>query len=56
MQVITDHLGLGVKTGLPYIWHQRKQPVHQTQEGIQWYLLAGKADPFLPVCSPPVGG
>lgn len=23
MQVICDHLGLGVKTGLPYIWHSK---------------------------------
>lgn len=23
IQVITDHLGLGVKTGLPYIWHSK---------------------------------
>lgn len=22
-QVICDHLGLGVKTGLPYIWHSK---------------------------------
>lgn len=22
-QVITDHLNLGVKTGLPYIWHSK---------------------------------
>lgn len=22
-KVITDHLGLGVKTGLPYIWHSK---------------------------------
>jgi reversibly glycosylated polypeptide/UDP-arabinopyranose mutase len=23
VQVICDHLGLGVKTGLPYIWHSK---------------------------------
>lgn len=23
LQVICDHLGLGVKTGLPYIWHSK---------------------------------
>ena len=23
MQVICDHLGLGVKTGKPYIWHSK---------------------------------
>jgi reversibly glycosylated polypeptide/UDP-arabinopyranose mutase len=23
VKVITDHLGLGVKTGLPYIWHSK---------------------------------
>ena len=22
-QIICDHLGLGVKTGLPYIWHSK---------------------------------
>ena len=23
MKVVCDHLGLGVKTGLPYIWHSK---------------------------------
>lgn len=23
MKVVADHLGLGVKTGLPYIWHSK---------------------------------
>ena len=39
MQVICDHLGLGVKTGLPYIWHSKaSNPFVNLKEymGIFW--------------------
>ena len=42
VQVICDHLGLGVKTGKPYIWHSKaSNPFCQPEEGIPWHFLAG---------------
>lgn len=40
LQVITDHLGLGVKTGLPYIWHSKASNpfvnLKKEYKGIYW--------------------
>ena len=40
MQVICDHLGLGVKTGLPYIWHSKASNpfvnLKKEYKGIYW--------------------
>jgi reversibly glycosylated polypeptide/UDP-arabinopyranose mutase len=40
MQVISDHLGLGVKTGLPYIWHSKASNpfvnLKKEYKGIYW--------------------
>lgn len=39
-QVICDHLGLGVKTGLPYIWHSKASNpfvnLKKEYKGIYW--------------------
>lgn len=39
-QVICDHLGLGVKTGLPYIWHSKASNpfvnLRKEYKGIFW--------------------
>ncbi|RDY06513.1 UDP-arabinopyranose mutase 3, partial [Mucuna pruriens] len=40
MKVISDHLGLGVKTGLPYIWHSKASNpfvnLKKEYKGIYW--------------------
>ena len=40
IQVICDHLGLGVKTGLPYIWHSKASNpfvnLKKEYKGIYW--------------------
>ena len=40
LQVICDHLGLGVKTGLPYIWHSKASNpfvnLKKEYKGIYW--------------------
>ncbi|XP_031096864.1 probable UDP-arabinopyranose mutase 2 [Ipomoea triloba] len=40
MKVICDHLGLGVKTGLPYIWHSKASNpfvnLKKEYKGIYW--------------------
>lgn len=40
MQVICDHLSLGVKTGLPYIWHSKASNpfvnLKKEYKGIYW--------------------
>jgi hypothetical protein len=40
LQVICDHLGLGVKTGLPYIWHSKASNpfvnLRKEYKGIFW--------------------
>ena len=40
LQVIADHLGLGVKTGLPYIWHSKASNpfvnLRKEYKGIFW--------------------
>ena len=40
MKVIADHLGLGVKTGLPYIWHSKASNpfvnLRKEYKGIFW--------------------
>ena len=43
MQVITDHLGLGIKTGKPYIWHSKASNpfvnLKKEYKGIFWQVL-----------------
>lgn len=40
VQVICDHLGLGVKTGLPYLWHSKASNpfvnLKKEYKGIYW--------------------
>lgn len=40
MQVICDHLNLGIKTGLPYIWHSKASNpfvnLKKEYKGIYW--------------------
>lgn len=42
MKVICDHLGLGVKTGLPYIWHSKASNpfvnLKKEYKGIFWQV------------------
>ena len=44
MQVITDHLGLGIKTGKPYIWHSKASNpfvnLKKEYKGIFWQVHA----------------
>ena len=45
MKVITDHLGLGIKTGKPYIWHSKASNpfvnLKKEYKGIFWQVHAG---------------
>ena len=38
-----------------HLAQQGQQSVCESQEGIQGHLLAGRADPVLPICRPPKG-
>ena len=41
--MITDHLGLGIKTGKPYIWHSKASNpfvnLKKEYKGIFWQVL-----------------
>ncbi len=45
VKVITDHLGLGIKTGKPYIWHSKASNpfvnLKKEYKGIFWQVRAG---------------
>ncbi|XVE91643.1 hypothetical protein REPUB_Repub01dG0027600 [Reevesia pubescens] len=47
MKVICDHLGLGVKTGLPYIWHSKaSNPFFNLKKEYNGIFWQEKAIPF----------
>ncbi|GKA44170.1 probable UDP-arabinopyranose mutase 2 [Tanacetum coccineum] len=47
IKVICDHLGLGVKTGFPYIWHSKASNpfvnLKKEYKGIYWSSIQVKA-------------
>ncbi|KAA3488025.1 UDP-arabinopyranose mutase 1-like [Gossypium australe] len=54
MKVICDHLGLGVKTGLPYIWHSKaSNPFVNLKKEYKGIFWQEKAIPFFQSVSLP---
>ena len=55
MKVICDHLGYGVKTGLPYIWHSKASDpfvnLRKEYKGIFWQV---RIDAHSPMCPDPL--
>ncbi len=55
--MITDHLGLGIKTGKPYIWHSKASNpfvnLKKEYKGIFWQVLRLGLDkaPMLQLCA-----
>uniref|UniRef100_A0A0D3CXR1 Uncharacterized protein n=1 Tax=Brassica oleracea var. oleracea TaxID=109376 RepID=A0A0D3CXR1_BRAOL len=48
--VICDHMGWGVKTGLPYIDHKKaSNQIENLKKKVRWNILAGRGCTFLPI-------
>ncbi|KAL0664061.1 hypothetical protein Bca4012_100898 [Brassica carinata] len=49
-KVICDHMGWGVKTGLPYIDHKKaSNQIENLKKKVRWNILAGRGCTFLPI-------